>query len=122
MAKKTILIVDDEPHIVELIELSLGDEYEYFVAKNGKEALAIVEKNRPDLVLLDIMMPGMDGFEVCRRLKGNQASKNLVIAMLSAKKEDHDILNGIDQGAIAYITKPFKPIELQEKVKELLSL
>ncbi len=123
MSKKLILIVDDEPHILELIRMSLGeDEYEYMEAKDGYEALKLVEKTKPDLILLDIMMPGLDGYEVCRRLKNDPINKDIVIAMISAKKEDQDILTGIDKGAISYITKPFKPFELQEKVKELLNI
>lgn len=123
MKKKVILIADDEPHIVDLIKLSLGqDEYELIEAADGKEVLKLVAKKKPDLILLDVMMPGMDGYEVCRRIRQNPETKDIVIAMVSAKKEDHDILTGIDKGAIAYITKPFSPIELQEKVKELLRL
>lgn len=123
MAKKIILIADDEPHIVDLIKLSLSaEDYEILEATNGKEVLKIVAKKKPDLILLDVMMPDLDGYEVCRRLRQNPATRDIVIAMVSAKKEDHDILTGIDKGAIAYITKPFSPIELQEKVKELLRL
>ncbi len=123
MSKKIILIADDEPYILELIRLSLGeDEYDYMEATNGQEVLDLVKEKKPDLILLDIMMPGLDGYEVCRRLKLNPDTENITIAMVSAKKEDQDILTGIDKGAIAYITKPFKPIELQEKVKELLNV
>lgn len=122
MDKKVILIADDEPHIVDLIKLSLGEDYEFMEAVDGKEVLKLVEKKKPDLILLDIMMPGLDGYEVCRRLRANPDTKDILIAMISAKKEDHDILTGIDKGAVAYITKPFSPMELQEKVKELLRL
>lgn len=123
MKKKVILIADDEPHIVDLIKLSIGEEdYELLEASDGKEVLKIVAKKKPDLILLDIMMPGLDGYEVCRRLRQIPDTRDIVIAMVSAKKEDYDILTGIDKGAIAYITKPFSPIELQEKVRELLKL
>ena len=123
MKKKVVLIADDEPHIVDLIKLSLGeDEYELLEATDGKDVLKVVNKKKPDLILLDVMMPGLDGYEVCRRIRQNHETKDIIIAMISAKKEDHDILTGIDKGAIAYITKPFSPIELQEKVRELLRL
>ena len=123
MSKKTILIADDEPHIIELIRLALGEEeYDYLEAENGKQVLALVEKQKPDLILLDVMMPIIDGYEIARILKNKNETKDIVIAMISAKREDQDVLKGIDQGAIAYITKPFNPMELEEKVKELLSI
>lgn len=120
--KKKILIVDDEPQIVELVQVMLGDEYEYIEANSGNEALEKARSEKPDLILLDIMMPDMDGYQVCQRLRADPATKDIVIAMVSAKKEDHDILQGIDVGAIAYITKPFDGFELSEKVKELLEV
>jgi len=116
------MIVDDEKQIVDLIKLSLGEDYEFMESASGEEALAKISQNKPDLVLLDIMMPGMDGYEVAKRLKNNPETKDIVVAMISAKKEDHDILTGIDVGAIAFVTKPFNPVELQEKVDELLLL
>jgi DNA-binding response OmpR family regulator len=122
MDKKIVMIVDDEPQIVDLIKLSLGDQYEFMVAYSGEEALEKMAKKRPNLVLLDIMMPRMDGYEVAKRIRQDPANQDVIIAMVSAKKEDHDILTGIDMGAIAFITKPFKPYELQEKVEELLQL
>ncbi len=122
MAKKLVMVVDDEKHIVDLIKLTLGDEYDYLDAFSGQEALLKVKQKKPDLILLDIMMPGMDGYEVAQKLKADPDTKDIVLAMVSAKKEDHDILEGIDVGAIAFITKPFNPYDLQEKVKELLEL
>ena len=122
MDKKIVMIVDDEPQIVDLIKLSLGDEYEYMEAHNGPEALKKLDEKKPNLILLDIMMPGMDGYEVAKRIRADPARADIVIAMVSAKKEDHDILTGIDMGAVAFVTKPFKPYELQEKVEELLQL
>ncbi len=120
--KKTILVVDDEPNIVELIKLTLGDEYNFLTAYNGQDTIKIAHEKHPDLILLDIMMPGMDGYEVAKALRSSPDTKDIVIVMVSAKKEDHDILAGIDTGAVAYITKPFKPMEFEEKVKELLEL
>lgn len=121
MSKK-ILIVDDEEQIIELIKVMLGDEYEYVEAVNGAEAIEKAKTEQPDLILLDIMLPDMDGYQVCQRLRQDKKTKDIVIAMVSAKKEDHDILQGIDVGAIAYITKPFDGFELSEKVKELLEV
>ena len=122
MQKKLVLVVDDEKQIVDLIKLTLGDDYVYDEAYSGEEALKKVQSAKPDLILLDIMMPGMDGYEVAKRLRADSETRDIVIAMVSAKKEDHDILTGIDVGAIAYITKPFNPYDLQEKVKELIEL
>ncbi len=120
--KRKILVVDDEPQIVELVKIMLGDEYEYIEANSGIEAVEKAKSEVPDLVLLDIMMPDMDGYQVCKQLRSNPKTKDIVIAMVSAKKDDHDILQGIDVGAIAYITKPFDGFELSEKVKELLEV
>jgi len=122
MPKKVVMIVDDEKHIVDLIKLSLGDDYEFLEAYSGEEALNKIQEKKPDLILLDIMMPGMDGYEVAKRLKADKDTQDIVIAMVSAKKEDHDILAGIDVGAVSFVTKPFNPYELQEKVEELLEL
>ena len=120
--RKKILIVDDEKKIIDLVKLTLGYDYDYVDALNGIEALQKAKKEKPNLILLDIMMPDMDGYEVCQRLRNDPETKDIVIAMLSAKKEDHDILEGIDVGAIAYITKPFNATELVEKVEELLEI
>ncbi|MFW6013602.1 MAG: response regulator [Candidatus Nanoarchaeia archaeon] len=120
--KKKILVVDDEPQIVELIQIMLGDDYDYIEANSGHEALEKASSEKPDLILLDIMMPDMDGYQVCQRLRADPKTRDIVVAMVSAKKEDHDILQGIDVGAIAYITKPFDGFELTEKVKELIEV
>lgn len=119
---KKILIVDDEQPIIDLVKVMLGDEYEYSEATTGTEAIEMAKSEQPDLILLDIMLPDLDGYQVCQRLRQDSKTKDIVIAMLSAKKEDHDILQGIDVGAIAYITKPFDGFELSEKVKELLEV
>jgi CheY-like chemotaxis protein len=122
MSRKVVMVVDDEKQIVDLIKLSLGDDYDYMEAYSGAEALQKIQLKRPNIILLDIMMPGMDGYEVARRVKADTANKDVVIAMVSAKKEDHDILTGIDVGAVSFITKPFNPYDLQEKVADLLTL
>lgn len=121
MSKK-ILIVDDEQQLIDLVKVMLGDDYEYVEATTGNEALEKAKSEKPDLILLDIMLPDLDGYQVCQRLRQDPKTKDIVIAMLSAKNEDQDILQGIDVGAIAYITKPFDGYELTEKVKELLDV
>lgn len=121
MSKK-ILIVDDEQQLIDLVKVMLGDDYEYVEATTGNEALEKAKSEKPDLILLDIMLPDLDGYQVCQRLRQDPKTKDIVIAMLSAKNEYQDILQGIDVGAIAYITKPFDGYELTEKVKELLDV
>ena len=119
MASK-ILIVDDEPNIVLSLEFLMKQRgYETRVARDGDEALAEVERFRPDLVLLDVMLPGRDGFEVCQRLRAEGWS-DLKIMMLTAKGRDVEIENGLALGADAYVTKPFATAELVERVGEML--
>ena len=119
MASK-ILIVDDEPNIVLSLEFLMKQQgYETRVARDGDEALAEVERFRPDLVLLDVMLPGRDGFEVCQRLRAEGWS-DLKIMMLTAKGRDVEIEKGLALGADAYVTKPFATAELVERVGEML--
>lgn len=120
--KKTILIADDEPNIINLIKLSLPSEYDIIEAKDGQEALDVISNKKPDLILLDVMMPKKNGYEVCKLLKAHDETKDIIIAMLSAKKEDQDIMTGLEIGADAYITKPFEPLELERRVQELLAM
>ena len=122
MKKQRILIIDDEPINITMLAQLLSEKYEILVASSANRGLEIAKEQQPSLILLDIIMPQMDGYEVAKRLKADKATQNIIIAMVSAKKEDHDILTGIDVGAISFITKPFKPFELQEKVEELLQL
>ena len=120
--KKKILVVDDEPHIVTLIKLSIRpNKYTIIEANNGRDAISIAETEHPDLVLLDLMMPEMDGFEVCKVLKSNPKTKNSSIIMLSAKSEKDNKFKGIDLGADDYLTKPFDPAELEDRVDTILS-
>lgn len=113
-----ILVVDDEKEIRNLIEIYLKNEgYTVIKADNGEEALKILEKEEVQLIILDIMMPKMDGMEVCRRVRENL---NIPILMLSAKSEDMDKIQGIMTGADDYLTKPFNPLELSVRVKALL--
>jgi DNA-binding response OmpR family regulator len=119
MASK-ILIVDDEPNIVLSLEFLMKQRgYETRVARDGDEALAEVERFRPDLVLLDVMLPRRDGFEVCQRLRAEGWS-DLKIVMLTAKGRDVEIEKGLALGADAYVTKPFATAELVARVEEML--
>jgi len=116
-----ILIVDDEPNIVTSLEfLMRGDDYDVLVARNGKEALRLAESFRPDVVLLDVMMPQRSGFEVCRKIRENPALRDIKIVMLTAKGRDVEKDKGLNLGANAYVTKPFSTKELMITVRGLL--
>ena len=108
-----ILVVDDEPHIVRLIQVNLEKQgYAVVTASNGKEALATVAEERPDLVVLDVMMPEMDGMETLKRLKENPVTHEIPVILLTAKAQDSDVFEGWKSGADLYLTKPFNPGEL----------
>jgi two-component system, OmpR family, alkaline phosphatase synthesis response regulator PhoP len=116
----TILVVDDEQHIAQLIELYLNAEgFRAVTAANGIEALAKIQDVRPALVILDLMMPGMDGWEVCRRAR-REGSGNVPIIILTARDDDVDKVVGLELGADDYVTKPFNPRELIARVKAVL--
>lgn len=118
MHTETILVVDDEKEIRDLIAIYLSnDNYEILKASNGKEALDILEKQHVDLIVLDIMMPHMDGIEACMKIR---EKNNMPIIMLSAKSEDMDKIMGLTTGADDYVTKPFNPLELLARVKSQL--
>lgn len=114
-----ILIVEDETHINRLIELVLQSDGYFNIEKtfDGKEALEKIEQNPPDLILLDVMIPNIDGFELAKIIKNNPCLKNIQIIMLTAKKMEEDILNGFKNGAIDYITKPFSNKILLARIK-----
>lgn len=117
----TVLVVEDSLTQREMIsELLKGCGLRVIVAGDGVEALEQIQGHSPDLVVLDIIMPRMNGYEVCRRLKSNEKTQNLAVVMCSAKKEEFDRYWGIRQGADAYICKPFHPQELVGTVKQLL--
>jgi len=122
MANK-IMIVDDEPDVVDLVKLVLKSEgYEVVTANSGKEALEKMVKEMPDLVLLDIMMPQMDGWEVYNHIKSNTKTKDIPVAMLTAKSQSIDKMIGLHVVQVDdYITKPFGRAELLERVKKILS-
>ncbi|RLC81098.1 MAG: response regulator receiver protein, partial [Chloroflexi bacterium] len=120
MAK--ILIVDDDPKAVKLMGYILHKEgYEIIPALSGKEALEILRKEKPDLIILDIMMPEMDGYEVCRRIRANPDTAKVPVIMLTAKAMLEDKIAGFEAGADDYVTKPVLPAELTARVKVLLS-
>lgn len=116
-----ILLVDDEPDILEIIGYNLSSEgYEVLKAENGQQAIDLTEIHQPDLILLDVMMPGMDGVEACERIRSIPCGEEVVIAFLSARGEDYSQVAGFDAGADDYIIKPIKPKVLISKVKALL--
>lgn len=118
---KKILIADDEPNIVISLEFLLKREgYEVVVARNGVEALVRVRAERPDMAILDVMMPQRNGFEVCQDLRQDPEFKDLRIMMLTAKGRDTEVSKGLALGADVYMTKPFSTRELVAKVKALI--
>ena len=121
MAKEKVLVVDDEEDILELVRYNLTREgYDVHCLTTGEQALARVKEERPDLIVLDLMLPGTDGLEVCRLLKSNSETEQIPIVMLTAKGEDADIVVGLELGADDYITKPFSPRVLVARVRAVL--
>jgi len=121
MSKGKVLVVDDEIYIVHILDFSLGMEgYEVITALDGEQALERMKTERPDLVVLDIMMPKLDGYEVCKAIKSNPATKQTPVILLSAKGRNVDQKLGFDVGADDYITKPFSPRKLVERINQLL--
>jgi len=120
---KEILIVDDEPSIVVPIQFLMEQQgYNVLVAENGEDALDIIYKYKPDLILLDIMLPRIDGYEVCEIVRLDPRYRDIKIIFITAKGREVEIAKGLALGADAYITKPFSNIELVSKVKELLAI
>ncbi len=121
MSLKKIMIVEDEPDIRKLIELSLVKvgKLEVIVCASGEQALAKVEQEKPDLILLDVMMPGMDGVMTIRELKKRDSSCNIPVIFLTAKAQREEIASLLKTGAIEVITKPFDPLTLAEQVKKI---
>ncbi|MBE6051684.1 MAG: response regulator transcription factor [Clostridium sp.] len=121
MSKKKVLIVDDEEHIVELLKFNLiNSGYDVIASNNGIDAVKIAKKEVPDLILLDLMLPGMDGYDVCKNIKGAEETEGIGIIMLTAKDEELDKILGLELGADDYITKPFSIRELLARVKAVL--
>ena len=121
-----ILIVDDEAHIRMLIEQTLeeleDEGVEFFTAENGEMALEVISEEKPDLIFLDVMMPKLNGMEVCRRVKQEMGLSDIYIVLLTAKGQESDRQKGLDVGADVYMTKPFDPELLLEKAREVLQL
>ena len=121
MEKTKIVVVEDEADILEVIDYNLSKEgFDVSSSTDGLEALAFVQKEIPDLVLLDLMLPGMDGIEICRTLKADSATRSISIIMVTAKGEESDIVLGLGIGADDYVLKPFRPRELIARVKSVL--
>ena len=118
---KTILIADDEKNILISLEFLMKREgYAVFVAHDGQEAIDAISRERPDLVLLDVMMPKKTGFDVCQEVRANPDLKDILILMLTAKGRDTDIAKGLAIGANGYVIKPFSTRELAQKVRDML--
>jgi two-component system, OmpR family, alkaline phosphatase synthesis response regulator PhoP len=118
---KTIVIADDEPHVLRSLEFILKKQgYQVITAVNGEEALEKVHGSEPDLVFLDIQMPKMDGNTVLRNLREDPKYKDLYIVMITAKGQEADRLHSLESGANEYVTKPYSPRKLVERVKEIL--
>ena len=121
--KNTILLVDDSPENIDLLGDVLKQDYEIKVALSGEKALKIAgSKNLPDIILLDIMMPGMDGYEVCRRLKSDAKTQDIPVIFVTSMSEVEDETKGLEVGAIDYITKPISPAIVKARVKNHLEL
>jgi len=117
----SILVAEDEPQTAQLIEFKLKQQgYNVTIVSNGEQALKMVGVNKPDLVILDGMMPVMDGFEVLRRIKADGNTQDLPVIMLTAKSREKDVVTGLELGASDYIVKPFSPAELVARVKKVL--
>ncbi|MDY0360525.1 MAG: response regulator transcription factor [Desulforegulaceae bacterium] len=121
MGSELILAIDDEEDILELIDYNLKREgFRVITAENGEKGLKLMEREKPDLVLLDLMLPGMDGFDVAKKIRNSQKFKKLPIIMLTAKGEEADVVTGLELGADDYISKPFSPRVLLARIKSVL--
>jgi DNA-binding response OmpR family regulator len=121
MNKATILIIDDEKDLLELVRYNFEKErFDVICASDGQAGLDIATRHRPDLIVLDLMMPGVDGLEVCRRLRGDERTARIPMIMLTARAAEADRIVGLEMGADDYVTKPFSPRELVARVKAVL--
>jgi len=119
---KSILVVDDEMYIVNILDFTLaGEGWRVISANNGEDALRTLVKVEPDLVILDVMMPRIDGIEVCRAIKAREESAKTPVIMLSAKDRDKDREEGLKAGADLYLTKPFSPARLVQEIRNLMN-
>ena len=121
MAKKRILLVEDEKDLVETVTFRLeANNYDVITACDGQDGLDKAKKEKPDLIILDLMLPKIDGYKVCRALKTDEKYKSIPIILFTARIQKHDQKLGLDCGSDAYITKPFEPQMLLDKIRELL--
>ena len=121
MANNTVLVVDDEHDILELIRYNLErEDFGVETVETGEDALRLARETEPDLIILDIMLPGMNGTEVCKRLKSDDQTRDIPVLMLTAKSTSSDVVNGLELGADDYVTKPFIPSVLLARVRALL--
>lgn len=121
MPSKKIVVVEDEPDILEILSYNLKREgFDVSTALNGTDGLRVIQQVIPDLVLLDLMLPGLDGLEICRELKKHEATSSIPIIMVTAKGEESDVVLGLGVGADDYIAKPFSPRELVARVKAVI--
>ena len=121
MADEKILIIEDDQDILEMLEYNLREEgYDTFSALNGKDGIALAKKEQPNLIILDIMLPILDGFEVCRLLKRDEIAAQIPVIILSAKSQETDKIVGLELGADDYVTKPFSPRELIARIRAIL--
>ena len=119
-SRKKVLICDDDAVILKLLQVNLELEgYDVITGRNGEEAVRLAQAERPDLIILDIMMPKLDGYQACRQIKARESTKDIPIIFLSAKAQHTDIERGIAYGVAAYMTKPFDPNELLDIVERL---
>jgi CheY-like chemotaxis protein len=120
--RQTILIVDDAPANIEVLSATLGDKYEILFALTGREALRLALEVIPDLILLDVVMPGMGGYEVCRSLKNNPALRDIPVIFITALDQEDQETKGLELGAVDYVTKPFNPAIVRLRVRNHLEL
>jgi signal transduction histidine kinase len=122
MKRQTVMIVDDTPTNIELLSESLGDDYELIFATSGGDALDLIQADKPDLLLLDVMMPGMDGYQLCTLLKGDPTTRDIPVIFVTAMCQEEDEIRGLEMGAIDYVTKPISPHIVRARVKNHLEL
>ncbi|HBG16939.1 MAG TPA: DNA-binding response regulator, partial [Firmicutes bacterium] len=121
MTKERVLIIEDELNIIELVAYNLEKEgWLVSKAQTGEEGLEKIEEEHPDIILLDLMLPGIDGMEICRRTRQNKLTKDIPIIILTAKAEEADRVLGLESGADDYVTKPFSPRELVARIRAVL--
>ena len=116
-----VLVAEDEEDILDLVVFDLEDEgYDVLTARNGEEAIALALERRPDLILLDVAMPGLDGYEVTRRLRADESTRGTPVVLLTARAQVRDVIAGFEAGANDYVTKPFRPDELRTRLHAAL--